>query len=96
MAKAARQSGDEKLANLFAEFGGHMVSPGGAAQLLGLSRKTIHTLCARGDLRAYRSDEYADRDTPRWVYIPVVDVRDYANKVGRPIAHIESWLGPSK
>ena len=44
MAKAARESGDEKLANLFAEFGGHMVSPGGAAQLLGLSRKTVYTL----------------------------------------------------
>ena len=95
MAKAARDSGDEKLARLFAEFDGRLVSPGGAAQLLGLSRKTIYTLCAREELRAYRSDECADRDTPRWVYIPIVDVRDYAVKVGRPIAHIESWLGPT-
>jgi Helix-turn-helix domain len=93
MAKAARDSGDEKLANLFAEFGGHMVSPGGAAQLLGLSRKTIYTLCARGELRAFRSDEDAQRNSPRWVYIPIVDVRKYADKVGRPIAHIDAWLG---
>ena len=92
MPEAARESGDEKLAEVFAEFGGHVVSPGGAAQLLGLSRKTIYTLCKRGELRAFRSDEYADRHTPRWVYIPIVDIRDYAVKVGRPIAHIEEWL----
>src|ERR1051326_2778842 len=74
MPEAARDSGDEKLAELFAEFKGHMVSPGGAAQLLGLSRKTIYTLCKRGELRAFRSDEYAGRYSPRWVYIPIVDI----------------------
>ena len=93
MAEAARQSGDEKLAELFAEFEGRLVSPGGAAHLLGLSRKTVYTLCKRGELRAFRSDENADRYTPRWVYIPLVDVRDYALKVGRPISHIEQSLG---
>lgn len=92
MAEAARSSGDEKLAELFARFDGHLVSPGGAAALLGLSRKTIYTLCKRGELHAYRSDELAVGTTPRWVYIPVVDIRDYAVKVGRPIAHIEKWL----
>jgi Helix-turn-helix domain len=92
MPDASRESGDEKLAELFAEFDGHVVSPGGAAALLGLSRKTIYTLCKRGDLRAFRSDELANATTPRWVYIPVVDIRDYAAKVGRPIAHIEKWL----
>ena len=93
MPEAARESGDEKLAALFAEFGGRMVSPGGAAHLLGLSRKTVYTLCKRGELRAYRSDENATKYTPRWVYIPLVDVRDYAAKVGRPIADIERSLG---
>jgi hypothetical protein len=95
MPEAARQSGDEKLAELFAEFEGRLISPGGAAHLLGLSRKTVHTLCKRGELRAYRSDENAERYVPRWVYIPLVDVRDYAAKVGRPIAHIEQILGAS-
>ena len=80
------------MAKVFADFNGHVVSPGGAAALLGLSRKTIYTLCKRGELRAFRSDESAYRDTPRWVYIPVVDIRDYAAKVGRPIARIDKWL----
>src|SRR5579872_7337333 len=48
-----KESGDEKLAELFAEFGGQMVSPGGAAALLGLSRKTIYTLCKQQKLRAF-------------------------------------------
>jgi len=43
MAKAARKSGDENLARVFDEFGGHVISPGGAASVLGLSRKTLHT-----------------------------------------------------
>lgn len=89
MPEAARDRGDEKLAELFARFDGRMVSPGGAAALLGLSRKTIYTLCKRQELRSYRSDELAVGTTPRWVYIPLVDVRDYALKVGRPIPHLE-------
>jgi hypothetical protein len=92
MPEPAREHGDEKLAELFAEFHGHVVSPGGAAALLGLSRKTIYTLCKRGELRAFRSDELAVGTTPRWVYIPLIDIRDYARKVDRPIAHIERWL----
>ena len=92
MAEASKESGDEKLAAVFAEFGGHVVSPGGAAALLGLSRKTIYTLCKRGELRAFRSDELAVGTVPRWVYIPIIDLRDYAAKVGRPIAGIERWL----
>ncbi len=92
MPEAAKESGDKKLARLFAKFDGHVVSPGGAAALLGLSRKTIHTLCKRGELRAFRSDELANRTAPRWVYIPIVDIRDYAEKVGRPIASIDRWL----
>jgi hypothetical protein len=96
MADAAKEAGDEKLAELFAQFGGHVVSPGGAAALLGLSRKTIYTLCKRDELRAFRSDDLAAGTTPRWVYIPIVDIRDYAEKVGRPIAGIEGWLPGSR
>jgi hypothetical protein len=62
-----------------------MVSPGGAAALLGLSRQTIHTLCKRDELRAFRSDEEASRDLPKWVYIPLDDVYAYGDRVGRPV-----------
>lgn len=89
MPEPSRDSGDDKLAELFARFGGRMVSPGGAASLLGLSRKTIYTLCKRGELRAFRSDELAVGTTPRWVYIPLIDVREYGAKVGRPIRHLD-------
>ncbi|MGA9316301.1 MAG: hypothetical protein WBV77_16940 [Solirubrobacteraceae bacterium] len=40
--------GDEALQELFAEFRGQLVSPGGAAALLGVKRETIHTLGKRG------------------------------------------------
>jgi Helix-turn-helix domain len=79
-----RQAGDEKLARLFDEFGGRMVSPGGAAALLGLSRQTIYTLCKRGELRAFRSDEEAS-GLPHWVYVPLDDVYAYGERVGRPV-----------
>ena len=57
MPDANREGGDPKLIALFDKYGGRLVSPGGAAALLGLSRQTIHTLCKRGELRAFRSDE---------------------------------------
>jgi len=85
MPEANRSAGDPKLARLFEEFGGRMVSPGGAAALLGLSRQTIHTLCKRGELRAFRSDEEAVRDLPKWVYIPLDDIYAYGERVGRPV-----------
>jgi|GEM_PF-1527013 len=92
MAKANREGGDEKFAKLLEEFDGQMLSPGGAAHLLGLSRKTIHTLCKNGELRAFRSDELANKTTPVWVYIPLADIYAYAEKVGRTPAGMEKWL----
>jgi hypothetical protein len=88
MPKANRPEGDEKLGALFDKFGDRMVSPGGAAALLGLARQTIYTLCARGELRAFRSDEGGVN--PKWVYIPVDDVYAYGEKVGRPVRGSES------
>jgi hypothetical protein len=87
MPEANREGGDPKLIALFGKYGGRLVSPGGAAALLGLSRQTIHTLLKRGELRAFRSDEYDDqmRDTPKWVYIPLDDVEAYGDRVGRPV-----------
>jgi hypothetical protein len=85
MPEANRPAGDPKLVRLFEEYGGRLVSPGGAAGLLGLSRQTIHTLCKRGELRAFRSDEEESRDLPKWVYIPLDDVYAYGERVGRPL-----------
>src|SRR5437764_11414535 len=82
-----RPAGDPKLAALFNKYGGRLVSPGGAAALLGLSRQTIHTLCKRGELRAYASDAKAEGtyNTPRWVFIPLDDIEAYGERVGRPV-----------
>ena len=85
MAEATRDAGDPKLIALFETYGGRLVSPGGAAALLGLSRKTIYTLCKRGELRAFRSDEEERRDLAKWVYIPLDDIYAYGDRVGRPV-----------
>lgn len=85
MPEANREGGDPKLIALFDKYGGRLVSPGGAAGLLGLSRQTIHTLLKRGEMRAFRSDEEESRDLPKWVFIPLDDVEAYGDRVGRPI-----------
>jgi len=89
MPKAIRDSGDENLQRIFEEFDGRLVSPGGAAALLGVSRKTVHTLGKRGRLRVFEGPEIKHvgglvTEGPRWVYIPLVDVARYAEEVGRP------------
>jgi hypothetical protein len=85
MPDAKREGGDPKLVALFDKYGGRLVSPGGAAALLGVSRQTIHTLLKRGEMRAFRSDEEAYGDTPKWVYIPLDDVYAYGERVGRRV-----------
>ena len=89
MAKPKADEGDPKLRALFEEFGGQLISPGGAAALLGVSRQTIHTLGARGKLRMFRSDEEIGgriiKGGPRWVYIPLEDVQQYGHEVGRAV-----------
>jgi hypothetical protein len=92
MPKANRETGDKKLAELFDQFDGQLISPGGAAHLLGLSRKTVYTLCKKRELRAFRSDELGNPSAPVWVYVPLVDVHAYAQKVGRKIPGAERWL----
>jgi hypothetical protein len=87
--RAQREEGDPDLRKLFQEFQGQLVSPGGAAALLGLSRKTIHTLGKRGRIRVFEGPEarYAKgliSEGPRWVYIPIADLAEYAKEVGRP------------
>jgi hypothetical protein len=76
---------DSALDDLFAEFEGRLVSPGAAAALLGLSRKTVYTLGERGVLRVYRGQWASGGDGYKWVLIPLEDIGAYAKRVGRPI-----------
>lgn len=89
MAEPTHNEGDPVLHELFEKFNAQMVSPGGAAALLGLSRKTIHTLGEQGKIRVYRSAEdekgrFGANHGPKWVFIPIIDLREYAKRVGRP------------
>jgi hypothetical protein len=76
---------DDVLDDLFDEFDGRLVSPGGAAALIGLSRKTIYTLGERGVLRVYRGQWASGGDGYKWVLIPLDDIGEYAKRVGRRI-----------
>lgn len=91
MAERRHNEGDPYLQELFERFSGRMVSPGGAAALLGLSRKTIHTLGEQGKIRVFRGPDQEAKlkglvtyDGPKWVYIPLIDLKAYAERVGRP------------
>lgn len=86
MPEAKHDEGDKELQALFDKFDGQVVSPGGAAALLGVSRKTVYTLCKRERMRVFHSSE-KDRWSEtgvKWTYIPLVDVARYAEEVGRP------------
>jgi hypothetical protein len=86
MPKAHRDEGDPDLQDLFDRFHAQVVSPGGAAALLGLSRKTIYTLGQRGRIRVFHSrekDKWSETGAA-WTYIPVIDLARYAEEVGRP------------
>jgi hypothetical protein len=88
MPEAERNEGDPRLLELFDEFRGQLVSPGGAAALLGVSRKTIYTLGERSVIRVFRSEEEVGGKIvtwgPKWVYVPLIDLKRYADRVGRP------------
>jgi hypothetical protein len=83
---------DAAMARLFAEFDGKLISPGGAAALLGISRQRIHILIEKGRLRCYRSEEVRERwgifvtePAAKWAYIPQADVYRLAGELGRPL-----------
>ena len=85
----------EKVAEYFK---GQLVSPGGAANMLHVSRAMIHQLERDGKVRAYRvvvADEFWDRldfylrlmvkRKSAYIYIPVEDIRKYGESVGRVV-----------
>jgi hypothetical protein len=89
------RSGDEKLAALFDAFEGRLISPGGAASLLGVSRKTVHALGKRGEVRVFASDDEDQwgpfKTGPRWIYVPLEDVYAYAERTGRVTDALRKW-----
>jgi excisionase family DNA binding protein len=106
MAKPLKDHTNDELERLFDRFHAQLVSPGGAAALLGISRKTVYTLCERGDMRAFRPEGVDPRGVKgdaagSWVYIPIKDVVEYGDRVGRSlprlrrqIEEMERVLGP--
>jgi hypothetical protein len=82
---------DEAMTRLFSEFDWQMVSPGGAANLLGVSRQRVHQFIRGGRLRCFRSEDERTKlgplrlNGPRWAYIPLADVERLAATLGRPI-----------
>jgi hypothetical protein len=100
MPKPTHNEGDPVLHELFERFNAQLVTPGGAAALLGLSRKTIYTLGEQAKIRVYRSSDdergrFGTVHGPKWVFIPVVDLREYAKRVGRPFPEGDNIdLGP--
>ncbi len=92
MPEAQNQEGDPDLREIMEAFHGQLVSPGGAAALLGVSRKTVHTLGTRGRLRTFVGP-IDKRWGPKWVYIPMADLAAYARSVGRPFPEGD-WADP--
>lgn len=90
MPEANQDIGDLELHELFEKFDGQLISPGGAAALLGVSRKTVYTLGKREKLRVFHSSRKVGRfePDPKWTYIPLVDVAAYAEQVGRPFPKV--------
>lgn len=73
---------DDRLEWLFDHFDGRLISPGGVAAMLGVSRQRVHELIEEGQLRSYRSEDVEQRYGPfvktggtRWAYVPLEDVR---------------------
>ena len=89
MPKAREDEGDPYLREVMEAFRGQLMSPGGAASLLGVSRKTVHTLGARGRLRTFVGP-IDKRWGPRWVLIPMADLAKYADELGGPFPRGEA------
>jgi excisionase family DNA binding protein len=89
VARPRRATGDIELAALFDDFEGHLVTPAGAAILLGVSRQTVYSLCAAGQLRAFRGGR--DTRLRQWIYLPLADVRAYAIRTGRSNDAMAKW-----
>src|SRR3954452_9811702 len=83
---------DEAMVRLFDEFGGRLLSPGGAAAMLGVSRQRIHELIELGRLRCYRSEDVREKwgpitlsNGPKWAYSPLDDIERVAAELGRQL-----------
>ncbi len=81
-----QERGDLALAELLDKFEGRLISPGGAAKLLGVKRQTVEVWVRRGRLRQFHAPvERYEGEGPRWVYVPLDDVYQLAAELGRPL-----------
>lgn len=83
---------DDALVRLFDEFGGRLISPGGAASMLGVSRQRLYELIDLGRLRCFRTDDvrakwgpFTLNEGPKWAYIPLDDIEHLAAELGRDL-----------
>lgn len=87
-----KEEGDPELIAVMERYNGQLISPGGAAAMLGVSRQTIHKLGERGKLTIIRSSRDAGgklvKYGPRWALIPLEDVQRYGEEVGRQVPRI--------
>lgn len=82
--KAQPKSSDDTLVDLFGEFKGRLVTPVTAAQLLGLSKQTIHTLGERKKLRVFKG-ALGKGGRAKWIFIPLDDVVAYGERLGKKV-----------
>jgi hypothetical protein len=91
---------DHALVALFDRFGGRLISPGGAAAMLGVSRQRVHGLIEEGRLRCFRSEDEHEKWGPikvggtRWAYVPLDDVERVADEVGRHLRPVSDGREP--
>lgn len=97
----------EELTEIYERFGGLMISPGGAAHELGVSRAYVHQLEKEKKIRAYRLWEYVIKwdSVPGWarmmipkrgayIYIPWEDVqRVKAEMIAKAEARLKKLRG---
>jgi hypothetical protein len=83
---------DAALVDLFDRFNGRLISPGGAAAMLGVSRQRVHRLIEGGRLRCFRSEDEHKKWGPvtvwkgaSWAYVPLDDVEKEAHALGRDL-----------
>lgn len=100
----------EDFDKVFDYFEGHVVSPGGAAAMLGVSRAMIHQLEKDGRIRAYRVDvnDKSLKGVPnslrlfigqkdQYIWIPVIDLVKYAQETGKgDLLSVKKYLHTEK
>jgi len=84
----------EDVDELHAEHPRGLVSPGGAQQMLGLSRGAIEGMIRRKRVKVYYGPDLVDKlgpfvhKGPRWILIPVTEIERYGRERGREVRYL--------